>query len=83
MKIDNKFYLRIGELVYMERKKQDIMQIELAQKAGVSRASIANLELGKFKTPLLKIKKVLNFLGYELKIDVVRIEEMSNEDNKS
>lgn len=72
MVIDEKFYMRIGELIFNERRKQDILQIELAKKAGITRVSISNLEQGKQRMPIENIKKVLNVLKIDIEINLVK-----------
>jgi transcriptional regulator with XRE-family HTH domain len=73
IKFDEKFYKRIGEFIFEERRKQDILQIELAEAGGLSRISMSNIELGKHVPDIFKLKKILNKLGYDLEVNFIKI----------
>lgn len=60
-------YSKIGALVKTERKKLQLTQAGLAKLAEVSVKTIKNIETGK-KVNLDTIKKVLNLIGYDVKI---------------
>ena len=57
------WYLEIGERIKTARKDLNLTQSDLAEKAGLKRASITHIENGNQKTSvytLYKISKVLN-----------------------
>lgn len=54
---------QIGEAIRRERKRQGIMQRDLADLSGVSYHFLSNLENGKASSELQKVLKVLQSLG--------------------
>lgn len=56
----------VGSLVRDYRTKQGLTQMQLADKVGVSRKWIIDLEAGKRATDLSLVLRTLNALGIEL-----------------
>jgi transcriptional regulator with XRE-family HTH domain len=62
----------IGQKIAQYRKKQNLSQVELANKAGVSRATLEALENGRTgELGYSKLTKLLAALGLELKLQSV------------
>jgi len=58
--------LKIKEI----RKQAGLTQIELAEKAGVTRQVISQIENGTFSGSVVKLENVLTILRYRLSIEV-------------
>lgn len=71
MRENNKreFYLELGFAIYEARRKKDFSQEMLAQKVGLSRASIVNIEKGRQNPPL----HLLWMIAKELDTDVATL----------
>jgi transcriptional regulator with XRE-family HTH domain len=67
---DERLYLKLGEAVANRRKQLGLKQADLAQRIGLSRASVANIELGRQKVLLHHIYKLAVALG------LARLEEL-------
>jgi len=62
--------IEIGELIKKERKNRNMTQDELAKKAGISRATLINIEKGRFGSlSFVLILNILRMLGYDLKVE--------------
>lgn len=59
---------QIGKLIKQERKRQTILQQDLADLSGVSWHFLSNLENGKKTVELGKVLLVLNTLGIEMQL---------------
>lgn len=59
--------LTFKEVIRRERKKQDLTQVELAEKAGVSTMTIRRYESGDRKPRLEEALKITGALGLALK----------------
>ncbi len=59
---------QIGELIRLERKRQKILQQDLADLSGVSLHFLSNLENGKETVEFQKMLLVLNTLGIEMEL---------------
>lgn len=59
---------QIGQLIKKERKRQKILQQDLADLSGVSWHFLSNLENGKATVELQKVLLVLNALGIEMEL---------------
>ena len=59
---------QIGEIIREERKRQKILQQDLADLSGVSSHFLSNLENGKPTTELQKVLHVLRNLGIEVQL---------------
>ena len=66
--IDNshRLYRLVGLSVRDFREKMGVTQEELANKVGVSRTSITNIEAGRQKVPLHTLFEIASFLDVEL-----------------
>lgn len=70
---------KIAPQIKQLRKSAGLKQIELAEKAGVTRQVISQIENGTFTGSVSKLEAVLLVLRYQLSIDVFRfptIEEL-------
>lgn len=63
---DEKLYQIIGQHLVQRRKQLDMTQDVLAEKVGVLRTSIANIEAGRQKAPLGLLFRLCTSLGIEL-----------------
>jgi len=62
--------IEIGKLIRKERKERKMTQKELAKKAGLSRATIINIEKGRFGSlSFASILSVLRIVGYDINIE--------------
>ena len=60
---------QIGKIIRKERKRQGILQQDLAELSGVSLHFLSNLENGKATVELQKVLLVLRSLGITLKLE--------------
>lgn len=68
---DDILYLEIPELLASRRHELGMTQTELAQKAGVSRHLVSDVENGRLKdTSLGRLLSVLNAVGLSLEVSV-------------
>jgi y4mF family transcriptional regulator len=58
--------MKINEFVKVKRRKANLTQPQLAEKAGVGLRFIRELEQGKTTLRIDKINQVLKLFGYEL-----------------
>jgi y4mF family transcriptional regulator len=56
----------LAQFIKEKRKKLNLTQVDLAQKAGVGLRFLRELEGGKTTLRMDKVNQVLNLLGYEL-----------------
>ena len=59
---------KIGKSIKEIRKKYDLTQVELSDRAGVGLRFLRELEQGKPTVRLDKITQVLRFFGYHIEI---------------
>lgn len=59
--------LHPGALIMTFRKARDMTQLELAQKAGLSRGQVANLEVGRTDLPVKTLQRIAVALGVPTK----------------
>lgn len=57
---------KIAKIVKQKRKKLQLTQVELAEKAGVGLRFLRELESGKGTLRMDKVNQVLELFGYEL-----------------
>lgn len=69
-------YQIVGERIRSVRGEQGISQAELADKLGVSRASIVNIEAGRQRPPLHLLWKIADALDTEVVLLVPRKQEL-------
>lgn len=69
-------YQIVGERIRSIRGEQGISQAELADKLGVSRASIVNIEAGRQRPPLHLLWKIADALDTELVLLIPRKKEL-------
>jgi y4mF family transcriptional regulator len=63
---------KTAEIVKQKRKKLQLTQVELAEKAGVGLRFLRELESGKETLRMDKVNQVLDLFGYELVPDKKR-----------
>jgi len=62
--------IEIGELIRKARKGRKMTQEELAKKVGLSRATIINIEKGRFGSlSFASVLSVLRIVGYDINIE--------------
>jgi transcriptional regulator with XRE-family HTH domain len=69
-------YQIIGERIRNVRSEQGISQAELADKLGISRTSIVNIEAGRQRPPLHLLWKIADELDTEVVLLVPRKQEL-------
>lgn len=69
--------MKTGKVLYLCRKKANLTQYALEKKTGLNRSSIANWENGKCEPRVSDFIKLLNVMGYDLKI--VKFEKRQTE----
>ncbi len=65
----------IGKLIRAERKRQKILQQDLADLSGISLHFLSNLENGKATVEFQKVLLVFRSLGIELQLITRQVEE--------
>lgn len=65
MKFEARFYRSLGSLVRKIREESGLTQDQLAQKIGLTRTSITNLEHGRQKIQVHVLYELANALGVE------------------
>lgn len=63
---ENLLYRQLGQRLKTARSQRELTQAQLADKSGVSRASIAVIELGKQSSPLHIVYRLCKALGLEV-----------------
>lgn len=58
--------LQLGRRIRVLRKKRDLTQVELAEKAGIARSFIAELELGGRNISISNLRAISTALGVTL-----------------
>lgn len=61
--------LVIGERIKELRLSQNLTQLDLSLKAGITRANLSNIEAGKYNVSLDTLYKIATALGTEIKIE--------------
>lgn len=59
-------YFVLGKRVRAAREKANLRQIDLAEKVGLTRTSIVNIEQGKQRIQLVELYRVALILGVEI-----------------
>lgn len=60
---ESRIYAALGTLVRQHREGQGMSQLSLARRVDLSRASIANIELGRQRIPLHHVYRLADALG--------------------
>lgn len=60
---DSPIYAALGDLVRKHRESQEMSQVSLAKRVGLSRASVANIEKGRQRIPLHHLYRLAHALG--------------------
>ncbi len=58
----------LGKVIKALRKSRGLTQLELAQKSGMERTSICNIELGKQTLNVQTINAIADVLGYRVEV---------------
>jgi transcriptional regulator with XRE-family HTH domain len=64
---------QIGEMIRVLRHMSKLTQLQLAERCGLSRASIANIETGRQTLTEPVVNEIALVLGYRVKIKFERI----------
>lgn len=68
--IDALFYKKLGNELFKARKKNNLIQEQVAKKIGVTRQTIDYYELGKVKIKQERLKELCSIYGIKEKIDI-------------
>lgn len=71
----DQLYAFIGRVVRSQRKQLEMTQDDLAERLGVSRTSVTNLEQGIQRIPLHRLYRLASILGMEMSEFLPRLEE--------
>lgn len=69
MPVPENIRLRIGLRIKELRTKQRLSQQDLADKAGITKSNVCNIEQGKYSVGLDVLNKLATALGVEIKIE--------------
>lgn len=58
----------MGEEIRKLRTEQKITQLELSERAGITRANLSNIEAGKYNVSLDTLSKIAKALGRKVKL---------------
>ena len=59
--------ITVGALILATRKAKDLTQADLAQRIGISRTQIANIEIGRSDLPIKTLARFAEALGVSMK----------------
>lgn len=68
----NPFLEQIGQKLKTERKARHLNQTDAAERAGLSRREISEIENGSFRGSVLKVQAYAMSLGYSLTLEMKR-----------
>ena len=71
MMSDMELYRRLGQTVAKRRRELDLTQSDIAEKLGLSRASLANLEKGRQRIMVHQLFALVNALKLKSVLDLV------------
>ncbi len=71
--------MKLATFLKDKRKRSNLTQSELAEKAGVGLRFIREMEQGKESLRIDKVNQVLKLFGYELSPVVINREALTNE----
>lgn len=69
-----KFFMALSEVIYEERKKQKMTQCELAEKSGLNRTYISDIERGKRNPTLNVLLQIADAFCISLSVLILRVE---------
>jgi len=72
MDSDTKKKKEIGEIIQNRRKSREIVQIDLAEIAGISPRTLRGIENGTANPELETLLRICKVLGMELHLEVIR-----------
>jgi len=61
-------YEMASDIIKTLRKEKGMKQLALAMESGVNRATISAIESGKYHVSLYTLERILDALGYKLKV---------------
>lgn len=61
-------YEMASDIIKTLRKEKGMKQLALAMESGVNRATISAIERGKYHVSLYTLERILDALGYKLKV---------------
>jgi predicted transcriptional regulator len=62
--------MELDEVIKTRRKELDISQLDLAEMAEISLATVKDIERGKGNPSISTVKKIINVLGLEMNFDI-------------
>ena len=68
----NPFLEQIGQKLKTERKTRHLNQTDVAERAGLSRREISEIENGSFRGRVLKVQAYAMSLGFSLTLEMKR-----------
>jgi transcriptional regulator with XRE-family HTH domain len=68
----NPFLEQIGQKLKTERKARHLNQTDAAERAGLSRREISEIENGSFRGSVLKVQAYAMSLGFSLNLEIKR-----------
>ena len=72
MDSDTKKKQEIGEIIQSRRKSRGIVQVDLAEIAGISPRTLRDIENGTANPELETLLRICKVLGMELHLEVIR-----------
>ena len=60
--------MNTGKILYMIRARENVTQVELSKRTGITATSISNWETGRFEPSVYNFVTLLNAMGYDLKV---------------
>jgi predicted transcriptional regulator len=62
--------MELNEIIKTRRKELGISQLDLAEMAEISLATVKDIERGKGNPSISTVKKIINVLGMEMNFDI-------------
>jgi predicted transcriptional regulator len=62
--------MELNEIIKTRRKELGISQLDLAEMAEISLATVKDIERGKGNPSISTVKKIINVLGLEMNFDI-------------
>lgn len=69
-----KFLMTLSKVIYQERKKQKLTQTELADKSGINRTYVSDIERGKVNPTLMVLLQIAEALSLSLSVLLLKVE---------
>jgi len=74
----------IGQLIWDERKKQGLTQVQLAERAGLAQNQISRIEISHTIPPFDFVCRILEALGLSIQAtwDILKPQHFPNQENE-